>query len=354
MVLRSGEKNLTEPIKKTSIKDIAKEAGVAISTVSHVINKTKYVSEGTSKKVRKAVEKLSYRPNIIARGLRTKSTRTIGVILPDISQPFFAQVLRGIEEVSRNRNYTLIMGCSFYDIKEEDRLMNSMIDQSIDGLLFFCGYDSYDHIMKAHKSKIPVVVLDREIEDGEIPSVLIDNNMAMQSAVQYLYDLGHRKIGFITFPYENQTTIKRRYEGYCQCLARNGLDYDPDIVVISDKMRLHELQGTYNVIKEKISEGKVATAYCFLADFLALGAMHAFKESGYKIPRDISIMGFNNEVVCEFSDPPLTTVKQPKKLMGITAADLILDMIEGEKIENKNIILETTIIKRKSTSAPEK
>ncbi|MBN1298371.1 MAG: LacI family DNA-binding transcriptional regulator [Actinobacteria bacterium] len=343
---------MKKSFKKPSIKDIARESGVAISTVSHVINRTKFVSEKNTKAVQKAINKLGYRPNILARGLRTKSMRTIGVILPDISQPYFAQVLRGIEAVARSRNYTLILGCTFYDIYEEERQMNTMIDQAIDGLLFFCGYDSYKHIKKAHKSNIPVVVLDRELEDKEIPSVLIDNTLAMKKAFQYLYDLGHRKIGFITFPFDNQTTIRRRYEGYCQGLKDNGLDYDPDIVVIDDLLRLDELKGTYKLIKIKTEQKKIATAYLNLADFLAIGAMHAFKEVGYSVPGDVSLMGFNNEIICEFSDPPLTTVKQPKKIMGATAADLILDMVEGKKIENKNIILETEIIVRGSTASP--
>jgi len=343
---------MNKSVKKPSIKDIAKESGVAISTVSHVINQTKFVSDKTADAVKKAIKKLNYRPNIIARGLRTKSTRTLGVILPDIAQPFFAQVLRGIEEAARARNYTLILGCTFYDIYEEERQMNAMIDQTIDGLMFFCGYDSYDHIKKAHLSNIPVVVLDRELKNSEIPSVLIDNKAAMQNAFQYLYDLGHRKIGFITFPFKNQTTIRRRYEGYCAGLAKNNIEYDPDIVIIDDLMRLDELKATYKLIKRRVEEKKIATAYLNLADFLAIGAIHAFKEFGLKVPGDVSVMGFNNEIICEFSDPPLTTVKQPKKIMGATAANLLLDIIEGKKVENKNIVLETEIIVRGSTAVP--
>jgi len=341
-------------IKKTSIKDIAQEASVSISTVSHVINKTKYVTDKTKERVNKAIKKLNYRPNIIARGLRTKSTRTIGVLLPDISQPFFAQVVKGIEEAARIRNYTLILGCTFYDIDEEERQMNSMIDQSIDGIIFFCGYDTYEHIKKLYDSNIPVVVLDRELSDKEIPSVLIDNVLAMEKAVQYLYDIGHREIGYITFPYENQTTIRRRYEGYCNALRKNRLPYNPDFVIIDDQLRLDELKGTYVAIKKKIEEQKIPTAIITLADFLALGAMKALKEIGYRIPEDISVMGFNNEIICAFSDPTLTTVKQPKKLMGETAANLLLDIVEGKKIISKRIILDTTVIKRDSTAPPGK
>lgn len=342
------------PIKKTSIKDIARESGVAISTVSHVINNTKFVADATREKVVKAIEKLHYRPNLIARGLRTKSSRTIGVLLPDISQPFFAQVVKGIESVARLRNYTLIMGCAFYDIEEEKRQLNSMLDQNTDGIIFFCGYDSYEHIMQVHDSNIPVVVLDREIGNKDIPSVLVDNFAAMENAVQHLYDLGHRKIGFITFPFENQSTIRRRYEGYCSALKKNGLVYNPDFVIIDDQMRLQELKGTYAVIKQKVEEKKIPTAIITLADFLAIGAMKAVKEFGLSVPDDISIMGFNDEMICAFSDPPLTTVKQPKKLMGETAANLLIDIIERKKIENKNIILETEIVKRGTTAPPPK
>jgi DNA-binding LacI/PurR family transcriptional regulator len=348
-------------IKKTSIKDIAYEAGVAISTVSHVINKTKYVTDKTKERVSKAIKKLNYRPDVIARSLRTKSTRTIGVLLPDISQPFYAQVLKGIEEAARIRNYTLIMGCTFYDIEEEERQMNSMLDQSIDGLMFFCGYDTYEHIKKIYDSNVPVVVLDRELGNNEIPSVLIDNVQAMEKAVQYLYDMGHREIGYITFPYENQTTIRRRFEGYCKVLKKNNLPYNPDFVIIDNRIRLNELKGTYLAVKKKIEDQKIPvvmptaimpTAIVTLGDFLALGAIKALKEAGYRIPEDVSVMGFNNEIICEFSDPALTTVKQPKKSMGQTAANLLLDIIEGEKIEKKNIVLETEIIERNSTGPP--
>jgi LacI family transcriptional regulator len=178
------QRKLKEQVKKTSIKDIAKKSGVAISTVSHVINNTKFVADNTREKVTKAINELHYRPNLIARGLRTKSTRTIGLLLPDISQPFFAQVVKGIEAVARLRNYTLIMGCAFYDIEEEKRQLNSMLDQNTDGIIFFCGYDSYGHIKQVHDSSIPVLVLDREIDNKDIPSVLVDNFAAMEKAVQ--------------------------------------------------------------------------------------------------------------------------------------------------------------------------
>ena len=338
--------------KKTSIKDIAREADVSISTVSHVINKSKNVSEETQKKVKNAIKRLNYRPSIIARSLRTRKTRTIGVMLPDIAQPFFAQVVRGMEQAAKERKYTLVLGCTFYDLVEEKKQIDSLIDQSIDGLIFFCGYDSYDHIKEAHDNHVPVVVVDREISDKSIPSVLIDNTLAMQSAVEYLIARGHNEIGYITFPFDNQTTIRRRYEGYINALKRNNIAVNPDYIVIDDSMRLNELLATYNIMKEKIESNMLPTAYAVLADFLAIGLIKAIKDFNYLVPDDISVIGFNNESICEFSDPPLTTVKQPKKLMGFAAVNLLLDIIEGRDIREKNIVLPTTIIERETVGPP--
>jgi len=335
-------------IKAPSIKDVASEAGVSISTVSSVINQNKFVSEEREARVREAIDKLKYRPNIIARGLRTKSTNAVGVILPDIAQPYFAQVIRGMEESARTRGYTLILGCSFYDIEEEERQINILMNQFVDGIIFFCGFDSHDHIRQVYDSGIPVVVTDREIGNTLIPSVLIDNAGSMESAVDYLVELGHKDIGYLTFSFDNQTTARKRYEGYLSGLKKNNLEYRPDRVIIDDSIRLNEFAGSYDTVKNKLAGKDLPTAFVTLADYLAIGLIKGLKEMGYKIPEDISVMGFNNEVVSQFSEPPLTSVKQPKKLMGKRAMDLLLDMVEGKEVEEKNIILPTEIIERES------
>ena len=339
---------MKKKIKRSSIKDVAKEAGVSISTVSSVINKNKFVSEERKKRVLDAIKKLKYKPNIIARGLRTKSTRAVGVILPDIAQPFFAQVIRGMEETARTRNYTLILGCSFYDIVEEERQINILMNQFVDGIIFFCGFDSHDHIRMVHDYGIPVVVTDREIGNTQIPSVLIDNALAMEKVIDYLAGFGHKEIGYLSFSLDNQTTVRRRYEGYLSGLKKNGLKFNQEQVIIDDSIRLNEFLGTYDVVKELLKKKSMPTAFAALADYLSIGLIKALKEMGYKIPEDISVVGFNNEIVSQFSEPPLTSVKQPKKLMGKTAMDLLLDIVEGKKIKEKNIVLPTEIIERDS------
>ena len=174
----------------------------------------------------------------------------------------------------------------------------------------------------------------------------------MQNAVEYLIEKGHRDIGYITFPFGNQTTVRKRYEGYLQALKENGIKVNPDYVIIDDSLRLNELKATYDIMKEKIENNTVPTAYAVLADFLAIGLMKALKDLDYRIPQDISVIGFNNESICDFCEPPLTTVKQPKKLMGLTSMNLLLDIIEDKPIHNHNIILPTTIAERCSVEAP--
>jgi len=340
--------------KVPSIKDVAAEAGVSISTVSSVINQNKFVSEEREARVKEAIKKLEYRPNIIARGLRTKSTRAVGVILPDIAQPFFAQVIRGMEESARTRGYTLILGCSFYDIEEEERQINILMNQFVDGIIFFCGYDSHDHIRQVYDSGIPVVVTDREIGNTLIPSVLIDNAQSMEMVIDYLAGLGHTEIGYLSFSFDNQTTARKRYEGYLSGLKKNKLEYDPGRVIIDDSIRLNEFAGSYIAVKKMLAGKDLPTAFATLADYLAIGLIKALKEMGYDIPGDISVIGFNNEIVSQFSEPPLTSVKQPKKLMGKMAMDLLLDMVEGKDVKEKNIILPTEIIVRGSAGAAKK
>jgi len=339
---------MNRKLKNSSIKDIAREAGVAISTVSNVMNKKRFVKKKTRDKVLKAIKKLNYRPNIIARGLRTKSTRAIGVIVPDIGNPFFSQVIKGMEEIAVKRQYTLILGCTFYSKYEEERQMNILLDQFIDGLIFFCGYNEYEHIKRINDQNIPVVLVDREIDDHKIPSVLIDNKLAMEAAVEYLCKFGHKKIGYITFSFKNQTTVKNRYIGYCNGLKKNNISYYPEFVLIDESIRLEETKGTYNIIKRFLKRKVLPTAFIVSADIFAYGLIKALKEEGYNIPGDISIIGFDNIVFSEFVDPPLTTVKQPKKEMGLTAMNLLLDIVEEKKVRNKNITLPTKIIERGS------
>lgn len=333
---------------RLTIIDVAREAGVSVSTVSSVINKSRFVAEEKEIKVRETISKLNYKINPIARGLRKKSLRAVGVVVPDISEVFYSQVIAGMEEVARKRNYTLILCCTFYNTEEENRQIDILLNQSVDGIIFFSGSDNSKIIKKVKEYGTPFVLTDREINIKSIPAVLIDNKSAMENVVDYLVKRGHRRIAYITMQYNNQTTVKNRYLGYCNGLKRHGIELDEKLILLDDEILFNPMKSAYNLVDNLLKEGPIPTAFIVIADFLAIGAMKAIRNNGFQIPQDISIIGFNNESICDYMYPPLTSVKQPKKLMGNTAMNLLLDSIEGIRIANKKILLPVEIIERDS------
>ena len=334
----------------TSIKDVAKEAGVSIATVSNALNNSRYVKEETKKRINEIAKRLNYTPNVIARGLKTKSTNTVAIIVPDIANQFFAQVIKGAEEVAKLRKYNVLLICTYYDVLEEKTSAETLKKQFIDGVIFISGDNSFDYIKELNDDNFPVVIADRELEDMKIPSVLVDNFHAMKKVVNYLYDLGHRKIGYISYRYNNQTTVRKRFEGYCDGLKENKLDYDPDMVVISETLRLNELEGSREVVRKILKSKSIPSVIMTASDLIAVGVMRALTELKIKIPEGMSVVGYDNILMSQYTSPLLTTVKQPKKKMGATAMNLLLDIIEGKKIKSRNVILPTKLIKRQSVA----
>ena len=336
--------------KITLIKDVARKAGVSISTVSNALNNSRYVKKETKEKILEITRNLNYTPNIIARGLKTRSTSTVAVIVPDISNQFFAQVIRGVEEVARQRKYSILLACTYYDVSEEKKSIENLRKQFVDGFVFVSGYNSFDHIKELNDDKVPVVVADRELGDIKVPSVLVDNLGAMRDTVNYLHGLGHKRIGYISYTYNNQTTVEKRFKGYRKGLKENKLNFDPDLVIISKNLRLNELEGSCEAVKEIITSKNIPSVIMTASDFIAVGVIRALKELKFKIPEEISVMGFDNIMMSQYTDPLLTTIKQPKRQMGTTAMNLLLDIIEGKRIKEKNIMLSTELVERQSVA----
>jgi len=336
--------------KITLIKDVARKAGVSISTVSNALNNSRYVKKETKERILEIAKNLNYTPNIIARGLKTRSTSTVAVIVPDISNQFFAQVIRGVEEVARQRKYSILLACTYYDVSEEKKSIENLRKQFVDGFVFVSGYNSFDHIKELNDDKVPVVVADRELGDIKVPSVLVDNLGAMRDTVNYLHGLGHKRIGYISYTYNNQTTVEKRFKGYRKGLKENKLNFDPDLVIISKNLRLNELEGSCEAVKEIITSKNIPSVIMTASDFIAVGVIRALKELKFKIPEEISVMGFDNIMMSQYTDPLLTTIKQPKRQMGTTAMNLLLDIIEGKRIKEKNIMLSTELVERQSVA----
>ena len=349
----TGKKSAkTTANKNPSIRDIAREAGVTISTVSNVLNQSKFVTKATSEKVLQAVRKLDYHPNKIARSLRTRTSETIGVIVPDIKNPFYAIIIQEMERMARQRGYTLLLGCTFFDDREEEYQMRILMNQFVDGLVFFGGYDSPENLLYAQERDIPFLVLDREIEDTAFPAVLVDNVTATAEAVDHLVAAGHREIGFVTFGYERQTVVRRRFEGYKRGLQRNNIPYNPDFVVIDEALKLRETAGTYQAVLSEFAQKPLPTAFITLSDVFAYGLIGGLEELGYKVPQDISVIGFCDNRIGEFIKPKLTTIVQPMEKMGSTAMSILLDLIEGKKIEEPRVVYRTELLSRDTVAPP--
>jgi len=329
-----------------TIKDVAKKANVSVSTVSHALNKTRYVKEETKKKIFKVASELQYRPSAIARGLRNKSLRTVSVFVPNISSQFFSQILIGINEVALQNNYHIIMVNTFYDSEEEEETLENLKNQFIDGAILVSGNNNIECIKRLREENFPFVLIARDI-DPNIPSILIDNFEASRKAVNHLISKGHKSIGYVTMRFSGMKTLEDRFLGYKKGLEDNNIKYDPGYVLIVDEMMIDEMAGSYKYCKPFFNNN-IPTAIMAATDNIAAGLYVALKEKGLKVPDDVSVIGFDNLPISRFLDPSLTTTKQPKKMMGHRAMKVLLDLINKKEISEPIIRLKTQIVERDS------
>jgi len=332
-----------------TISDVAKKARVSVGTVSNVLNGRAFVSQKNRRKVELAIQELRYRPNTIARSLRKNRTYLLAVFIPDVSNPFYSEVVKGVENAAKKNGYGVLICDMEYEIENEFPLVERLGEKSVDGVLFSAGWNDEEEIIKLSESGIPVVILDRNVENVPISSVEINNQQAVYEAIQYLIDNGHKRIGYISESLND--TLKRRLEGYKLALSDNDIDYDPEIVFINEKIQADKVGHGYELMKSVLSSiEEMPTAFFGASDILAIGAMKAIKEKNLRIPRDISIMGFDGIALSKFTEPPLTTVSQPKLEMGERAVQLLLEIIESRfsKPKPSKVILQTNLIVRDS------
>ncbi|MDD3521114.1 MAG: LacI family DNA-binding transcriptional regulator [Actinomycetota bacterium] len=331
-----------------NIKDVAKVCGVSISTVSHALNDSRYVKKETKEKIFAIASEIGYKPSALAKGLRRKSLNTIAVFIPNIASQFFSQILLGVNKIANKNDFHIIIVNTFYNSEEESRLIESLKSQYVDGAIFVSGLDNRDCIKELHKENFPIVLVARKISE-DIPSVLIDNFEAAKSGVDYLVSLGHKDIGYVTFEFENRSTVKDRFEGYKQGLVQNGLEFSPEKVLKIKQYSMDEMGITYECCKKFYVEKKLPTAIMTVTDNVAAGVYNFLKEKGCSIPEDISLVGFDNLLLSAFLDPPLTTIEQPKEKMGECAMEMIINIIKNRHdIKNNIVNLDSKLIVRKS------
>jgi LacI family transcriptional regulator len=334
----------------SNIKDVAKDAGVSIATVSNVINSSKYVSEELCLKVEQSMKKLDYNINTIARNLRSKVSMTIGVVLQNINDVFFTEVLIGLEEYIRGQNYSLMFFNTNFDEKEEVKAIESLRTMWIDGILLdSCVPDSqvaeYSKFLfkDREEKKIPIVLLERDF-GRDHNAVVIDNLEGAYSATKHLIDIGKKKILNISGKHD-WSMIKQRSEGYKSALLDSGMKVDTDYIEYGDM----NMASGYDITRKALEYGKVFDGIFAINDRMAVGAMLAIKDSGIKIPEDIAVVGFDNISLYNLLNPSLTTINVPKYQLGYSSAKSLIDGIKSESYTSPIIKLPTKLIIRKST-----
>lgn len=330
-------------MKKITIKEIAKESNYSIATVSKVLNhKDSDVSDKARKTILSVAKKYNFQLNRAARSLVVNKTKTIGLLLPDISNPFFSDIAKGVEDYAYENGYSIFIGNSYEDFHKEINYLRSMLQLNVDGILII-GIKDYgnrnddDFIINK-----PILAIDRKtIYKNILSEVYTDHYIGAKKAMEYLIENNHKNILFVPGP-KNSNSAKKRFKAYLDIMKSEGLKFDKGDLHFGDFTIEHGFE-TINRI-ENIS--KYTAIFC-CNDLIALGAMAALNKKQIKVPRDISIIGVDDIELSKISSPPLTTMKQPAYKLGASSCRMLIDSINDKTIE-KNILLDQSLIIRDS------
>jgi len=328
-----------------TIEDVAKRAEVSKSTVSHVINNTRYVSPELTEKVKKAMEELGYHsPNAIARGLKTQKTFTIGLIVSDITNLFSPYMARGLEGIASEKDYNVIVSNTDELLEKEQKLIDNLIEQRVDGVVLSPTGKDDDKISLLREQDTPFVFLDRKVGAVEADFVTSRNEKGAYKATELLLKNGHERIGVILGP-ESITTSKNRFRGYKRALQGAEIEVDSDLVVEGD----YKLKGGQEAAEQLLEHERPPTAIFSTNLMSNLGALKAIKNMGMRCPEDVSLVGFDDVPWVETLQPPLTVVSQKPYEMGYEAGKLLFERLSGERRDDyRTIKLETELRVRES------
>jgi DNA-binding LacI/PurR family transcriptional regulator len=327
-----------------SIKDIARAAQVSHSTVSRALRDSPLVNAETRALIQKIAEEKGYTVSAVARSLVTRRTNTLGVVVTTIADPFVGEVVSGIEEFAIGHRYSVILATCHADPGRELRAVRSLQERRVDGILVTASRVGALYLPTLEETKVPIVLINNQ-HPGEFGyHVSIDNPAGARAVTEHLIALGHRRIAYIgdRFGLHSDT---ERCAGYRDSLAAAGIAYDPSLVVTGDSGP----QSGLDAMRELLSRAEPPTAVFCYNDMSAYGAMRAARDAGLRIPEDISIAGFDDLFLSSYTDPPLTTVRQPKHEMGRDAACILLDLLAGGN--PTSIIKQGALVQRQSTAA---
>lgn len=325
------------------MRDVAQLAGVSKATVSRVLSGSAGVSEPLRRRVLEVVQQLGYQPSRVARSLRRPSSHTIGLILSDIGNPFFAAVVRGIEELGCSHGYSLVLCNSNEDQTREELYVGTLLAEKVAGVIVSPVREDGLTCEALIQNSIPVVAMDRRLLRFAVDTVLVDNVRGTFAAVDHLARLGHSRIGFVSGP-THTTTGRERLEGYERALEGQGLLVDRELVLAGD----FKQHSGYDLTRELLHLANPPTAIFAANNLMTLGALQAIHEQGLIIPRDIALAGFDDMPWASLLHPSLTVVAQPTYELGETAAHLLLSRIADASLEVREVQLEPRLIVRES------
>ena len=331
--------------RPTTIKDVAKKAGVSISTVSRVINDSKPVTNEVKQRVLDVIKETGYVPNPLARSLVTKKSQLIGVIVPEVTDTFAAEVLNGIEEISKMYDYDILLANTYSEKDLEVKNINLLRAKQVEGIVMISWDIDKDVVGLLEDSGIPAVYISKTTRDFDIYNVSINNNSAVKDMTNFLLDRGHKKIVLLNTTFQTNLADER-LTGYRDAIVGRGLKVHEGFI----KSCGPTFDDGYMAVKEMLESKVDVDAIFATSDEVAIGAINACFDLGYKVPEDISVVGFYDIEFSKMCRPKLTTVKQPLYDMGAVAIRMIIKMVKGIEIDEKKVELPYTISDRDSVA----
>lgn len=335
---------------ETTILDVAEAAEVSPSTVSRVINDSAPVADSTRAKVIETVENLGYSPNKFAHALRKQTSNIYGIIVPDISNPFFSTLIRGAEDRFHEEDLSVIICDTKGELDKEERNVKMLIKERVDGVIVTSAEGQVEGINRLFEEGIPVIAVDRKPTSGEITAVLTDDIGSGVRATEHLRDKGCRSIGFVRGP-SGVSTAERRFEGYVKAMEGFGWELDNDLVAEGD-FTFESGKNALEKLTEQVGRDNLPDGLVVANDLMAVGVIRKSEEFGVKVPDELAVVGFDDILLSRLVNPALTTIAASTYEMGQTAVDFLLDKVKDEGFDGKNFsgkTLKTNLVERQSS-----
>ena len=330
-----------------TLQDVAREAGVSKKTVSRVINGEPHVRAETAARVSETVARLGYRPNELARSLTKKRSRTVGLMIADISNPFYAVCAKAVEEVTRERGYAVILCASDENKKVEQTYVRLLTQRRIDGLLIFPTSDGHDYLQEEQTAGLPIVAMDRPVEGIATDTVVFENQAGAREATQHLIEHGHRRVAFIGDNEQLYTTLKR-LDGYRQAVKHAGIE---EIC----QLGVSDVASAMKATNQILELPEPPTAIFTMNNLITVGAFQALRRSKVSVPEQVALIGFGDFALASELVPSLTLVRQPSAELGRIAATFLLERLDGyTPSEVRRTVLPTTLVVRQSCGCEER